>query len=308
MAKVNIVRWDDTNLLPKLLDANDTAMVNAIDVTGSSGVLYLGPTDATSLALGKTGGTLIMSGSSLFKANAKWEDDVLAIFGTDTDTSIEYDAASGKMIISGSAAAPIHVFGAILSASTGLKVTGSADLPGQTSFKLDGVAVSTVNYTAANLSRLFNGSSVDDLHVHAVPNLTGVLLVDPDFIHRFTVGGPAGNGVSGSQVVYLSGVNNLVDLADADAVATSRIIGIASGTTSVTYASSSNVNVFTVYGDRFGGFVDLTASFPYYLSTTPGAITKTPAVGAGRSIVQVGIGCSPTELLFQPNIIVRGVG
>lgn len=308
MAKVNIVRWDDTNLLHKLLDEGDTAMVNHIDITGSAGFLTLGSGSATGVVLGHTGNSLIMSGTSLFKANARWEDDVLAIFGTDSDANIEYDAATGKLVISGSAAAPVHVFGAILSASTGLKVTGSADLPGQQSFRLDGVAVSSNNFTAANLSRLFNGSSVDDLHVHAVPNLTGVLLVDPDFIHRFTVGGPAGNGITGSQVVYLSGVNNLVDLADADAVATSRIIGIASGTTSVTYASSSNVNVFTVYGDRFAGFTDLTASFVYYLSTTPGAITKTPAVGAGRSIVQVGIGCSPTELLFQPDIIVRGVG
>lgn len=312
MAKVNIIRWDDTNYLSKLLDESDTAMVNHIDITGSAGFLTLGSGSATGVVLGMTGNSVILSGSSLFKANARWEDDVLAIFGTDSDTSIKYDAATGKMIISGSAAAPIHIFGAILSASTGLKVTGSADLPGQTSFRLDGVAVSTTNFTAANLSRLFNGSNVDDLHVHAMAissaSLTSSLLIDPDLVHTYRVGGPAGNAVTGTQVVYLSGANNLVDLCDADAVVTSRLIGIASGSTAVTYASGSELKVYTIYGDRFNGFVDLTASLVYYMSTTPGAITKTPAIGQGRSIVQVGIAASDTEFIFQPDFLVRGLG
>jgi hypothetical protein len=310
MAKVNIIRWDDTNYLSKLLDSDDTAMVNAIDVTGSAGNLSLGPTDADSVLLGKTGGSLVMSGSSFFKANALWEDDILAIFGTSADTSVYYDSAEGNLVLSGSDAASVHVFGTIFSASTGAKITGSVDLPGQTSFLLDGVAVTTEKYTAVNLSRLFNGSNVDDLHSHAIASasLTSSLLIDADLVGTYRVGGPAGSAVTGTQVVYLSGGANLVQTADADDVITSRLIGVVSGSTAATYASGSEVPIYTFYGDRFGGFTGLTPSSVYYLSSTPGAITTTPPVGNGRNIVQVGIATSVTEFLFQPNIVVRGLG
>ena len=312
MAKVNIIRWEDTNYLSKLLDTNDIAMVNHIDITGSSGDLTIGSGSTTNVILGNTGNTVILSGSSLFKANSTHEDNIADLFGTAGNTRLVYDSATGKLLISGSSAAPVHVFGAILSASSGAKITGSVDLPGQTSFLLDGVAVSTTNYTAANLSRLFNGSNVDDLHVHAMAissgNLTASLLIDPDLVHTYTVGGPAGSAITGTQVVYLSGASNLIQLADADEVVTSRIVGIASGTTSNTYASGSQVKVFTIYGDRFGTFTGLSAGNVYYLSSTPGAISTTPPVGAGRTIVQVGVASSPTELIFQPSLLVRGVG
>ena len=260
MAKVNIIRWDDVNYLPKILDETDTAMANFIDVTGSGENLYIGAVDASSILLGKTGGSLIVSGSSLFKG--------------------------------------------ILTASIGAKITGSVDLPGQQSFKLDGVAVTTDNFTALNLSRLFNGSNVDDLHLHSLTaSLSGVLISDGDFVHTFT----ANTSLSGTQVVYLKNGPNVVEPASVQAVASSRIIGIVSGSTSIAYNSGSqNVKVYTLFGDRFDGFVGLTASSVYYLDRVSGSINTTPPIGAGaKSVVQVGIAASNTELIFQPLVITR---
>ena len=259
MGKVNIIRWDETNFLPKLLDENDIALVNAIDTTGSIGVLSIGSGSATQIILGKIGTSVIISGSSLAKAD--------------------------------------------FTASAGLKVTASVDLPGQQSFRLDGIAITTNNFTAVNLSRLFNGSNVDDLHTHTISVLSSSLLLNPDIVHEIPV---VAGGLTGSQVVYINAGS--VDLADADTASTSRVIGIASGSTTVTYNSGSTAKIYTIYGDIFDGFTGLSAGNVYYLSTTPGAITTTPAVGGGRAVVQVGIARSSTELIFQPNIIVRGVG
>ena len=43
----------------------------------------------------------------------------------------------------------------------------------------------------------------------------------------------------------------------------------------------------------------------YYLSSTLGAITPTPPTGGGKTVVQIGIAKSPTELVFQPLVIVK---
>ena len=199
MAKVTIIRWNDTDFVPQLLDAsNDTAIINNIDISGSSGDLKIGSLDATSVIIGKNGSLFFVSGSAIFNAD--------------------------------------------LTASAGLKVTASVDLPGQQSFKLDGIPVSSNNFTAANLSRLFDGSNVDDLHLHSFGS-SSVLLTNPDIVHTFTVASP---GLTGSQIVYLSGSNS-VSLAGSNNMTTARIIGIASGSTSVTYSSGSIAKIYTIY-------------------------------------------------------------
>jgi hypothetical protein len=127
--------------------------------------------------------------------------------------------------------------------------------------------------------------------------------VDSDFLHRFSCEVP----ISGGEVVYLEKGDNIINLADADAPSTSDVIGIASGSSAVVYESGSVVPVFTVHGDRFGGLTGLTAGSVYYLSSTPGAMTTTPSTGGGRMVVRVGIACSATEILMEPEIVVRGL-
>lgn len=257
MPKVTIIRWNDTDFVPQLLDAsNDTATINNIDISGSSGDLKIGSIDATSIIIGKNGSLFFVSGSAIFNAD--------------------------------------------LTASAGLKVTASVDLPGQQAFKLDGISVSSNNFTATNLSRLFDGSNVDDLHSHAFGS-SSVLLTNPDIVHTFMV---VESGLTGSQVVYISGSNS-VKLASANNITTSRIVGVVSGSSAITYNSGSIVKVYTIYGDIFGGFSALNAGSTYYLSSTPGAISSTPPSGGGKTIFQIGIAKSSTELVFQPLIVAK---
>ncbi len=260
MAKVNIIRWDGANLLPKLLDVNDTGMINILDVTGSSGDLKIGPADASSVVLGKTGGALILSGA--------------------------------------------------LTSSVGGKISGTIDLPGQQSFKLDGVAVSSNNFTAANLSILFNGSNADALHVHAGgTQLTASLqLVNSINVNDFMVAGAAGAAVSGTQVVYLNQAS--IEPANAATVAASRVIGIVSGSAAgVRVASGSIARVLTTFGDICSNFAGLTPGAVYYLDlATTGSITTSPPTGNGSSIVEVGVAKSTTQLIFRPSLVARNPG
>lgn len=267
MAKVNIVRWDEANLLPQLLSEADTAMINHIDVTGSAGTLTIGDTDATEIVLGNSTNLVLVSAS--------------------LSATADFTASAGADIY------PI------------LHVTGAVDLPGQTSFSLDGVAITTENLTAPNLDTLLNGSNADALHVHslAVTDLSGSTLKDVHLVHTFTTQ----TVMSGTDVVYMTSDPDTVALADSDTVTTSRLIGLVTGSTAVVYVSGASVPVQTVYGDHHHDFSGLTPGAVYYLDTTPGQITTTPAPGGGRTIVQVGIATTATDLLYQPDIVVRGL-
>ena len=130
-----------------------------------------------------------------------------------------------------------------------------------------------------------------------------VSIVNSDFITTFTTE----TVISGTEVVFLAAGNNRVDLADSDAVSTSRILGVASGTVTQIYTSGSTVDVFTMYGDRLDNFTGLTAGEVQYLDTVPGGLTNTPSPASGRVVVQVGIATSPTQMLLQPDIVVRGL-
>jgi hypothetical protein len=113
----------------------------------------------------------------------------------------------------------------------------------------------------------------------------------------------ATNGTAGAvtegMAVYVSAVDE-VQLAQADIVATSRVIGLVK---SASIASTSTGTILTdgildvadwtdVTGTEF-----LTAGLSYYLSaTTPGQLTTTRPVGGGESVVYVGRAISTTTL------------
>ena len=61
MAKFKIIRWDDSNFISKLLDSTETAMINNLDVSGSSGVMTIASGSATGLVLGVAGMPIILS-------------------------------------------------------------------------------------------------------------------------------------------------------------------------------------------------------------------------------------------------------
>lgn len=267
MAKVNIVRWDETNLLPQLLSEADTAMINHIDVTGSSGNLTIGSGSATEIILGNVGNTVLVSAS--------------------LSATADFTASAGADIY------PI------------LHVTGAVDIPGQTSFSLDGVAVTSENWTAGNIDILVNGSNADGLHSHDISagDLTGSVATDILVCYKFTTQ----TVISGTEVVYMTSDADTVDLTDSDAVSSSRLIGIASGSAAVIATSGSNLCVYTVYGTVVPDFSGLTPGAVYYMDTTPGQITTTPATGGGRTVTQVGVASTDSALIFQPDIVVRGL-
>jgi hypothetical protein len=242
-------------------------MINHIDVTGSSGNLTLGSGSATLVILGSATNTVLVSAS--------------------LSATADFTASAGADIF------PI------------LHVTGTVDLPGQTSFLLDGTALTTENFTAPNVDTLLNGSNADALHVHAITaaDLTGSVLTDVHLQHTFTTQ----TVVSGTEIVYMTGDADTVALADSDAVSTGRLIGIATGSTAVIYESGSAVAVQTMYGDHAHNYTGLTPGAVYYLDSTPGQITTTPSTGGGRMVAQVGIATNSTSLLFQPDIVVRGL-
>lgn len=254
MPKVTIIRWDETDTIPRLVDApNDTVSVNFLDISGSTGELKIGTIDADSIVLGKSGAVFVVSGSSYFQA--------------------------------------------ALTASAGMKITASIDLPGQQSFSLDGVSVSTNNFTAGNLSRLFNGSNVDDLHSHAANSSSA--LVDVSIYHTAI----ASTELTGTQIIYLTG--DSIAPASANNVSTSRVIGIVSGSTSVFFASGTLAKIHTIYGNVFNNFSNLIPGSVYYLSSSAGRISTTIPQGGGKTIAQIGIAKSSTELFFQPLIITK---
>lgn len=267
MAKVNVVRWDEANLLPQLLSEADTAMINHIDVTGSAGNLTLGSGSATEIVLGHAG-NLVLASASL-------------------SATADFTASAGADIY------PI------------LHVTGTVDLPGQTSFAVDGVFLTSENWIAPNLDILVNGSNADALHTHvaSATDLSGSELKDVVDCHTFTTQ----TVISGTDVVYMTSDPDTVALTDSDAVSTSRLIGIVSGSTAVVYTSGSSLCVHTTYGEVVGTFSGLTPGAVYYMDVTPGQITTTPAPGGGRTITQVGIATTANALLFQPDIVVRGL-
>lgn len=102
------------------------------------------------------------------------------------------------------------------------------------------------------------------------------------------------------QPVYVSG-NNAVSPADADTVATSRVVGLASrdvlagGTGGFTMGGVVELADWT----DVTGSATLTAAAQYFLSSTAGQLTTTPPTAVGKVVVQVGIALSTTRLAVE---------
>lgn len=314
MATVQIWRWDDTNFVPKLLDNTDTALITALDSSGSND-LRIGTATASNIVLGNTNGSagVIVSSSMTHLSAVFYADNTKTFYGASLLASQQYNAALGKMVFSASSATAFVFTGSILSASVGLKVTGTSDVPGGTNFALDGVFVTSSLFTAPNLSRIFGGpnSNVSDLHTHSgsafaatASLMTGGLIQDTIVSYLFPVSASA---VSGGQAVFLRDINGVAPT-NATSVSASRLLGIVSGASTNVYTAGQLAPVFTVYGEVLSGFTNLTGGMVYYLSNSAGLFNTSPPNGLGYSVVQVGIAKNTTQMILQPEYIVRGLG
>lgn len=104
--------------------------------------------------------------------------------------------------------------------------------------------------------------------------------------------------------VYVSG-NNTVNLADADSINTSHVLGLAetSGNATDTINVLSSGIVTKADWTSVTGSASLTPGAVYYLSTSAGQLTTTPPSGSGDAIVSCGLAITTTKLDIEINEI-----
>lgn len=101
-------------------------------------------------------------------------------------------------------------------------------------------------------------------------------------------------GIAAGDAVYIS-ANDTVLKAQADATATSRLIGFAPS--AITAAASGPIKLS---GVAAGVLTGATANDPYYLSAaTAGEVTATKPTGSGNRVVLAGFAKNATDLLIR---------
>ena len=106
------------------------------------------------------------------------------------------------------------------------------------------------------------------------------------------------------QPVYISS-ENTVNLADADTLNTSHVLGLASSDASANQSATvlSDGSVERSDWASVIGTANLTPGVVYYLSTTAGELTETPPAGSGDTVVSCGIAITTTKLDIEINEI-----
>lgn len=122
------------------------------------------------------------------------------------------------------------------------------------------------------------------------------------YLDRHTV--TANETIAVGQPVYVTG-NNTVNLADADSINTSHVLGLAetAGTANGTMNVLSSGTVNQADWTSVIGSATLTPGAVYYLSTTAGQLTTTPPSGSGDAVVSCGIAVTNTKLDIEINEI-----
>lgn len=122
------------------------------------------------------------------------------------------------------------------------------------------------------------------------------------YLDRHTV--TANETIAIGQPVYVTG-NNTVNLADADSINTSHVLGLAetAGTANGTMNVLSSGTVNQADWTSVIGSATLTPGAVYYLSTIAGQLTTTPPSGDGNTVVSCGIAITTTKLDIEINEI-----
>ena len=102
-----------------------------------------------------------------------------------------------------------------------------------------------------------------------------------------------GTGLAARDVVAIN-ASGQATKADADAIATSNVIGVA-----IAAIAGGAVGQIATYG-TLAGYSGLTAGARQYASLTAGGLTETAPTAAGDCVVQVGYALSATTLIIQP--------
>lgn len=117
-------------------------------------------------------------------------------------------------------------------------------------------------------------------------------------LHEMT----ANETINIGQPVYVSAADT-VNLADADALNTSHVLGIAitDATANTTVLVLSEGSVTRADWTAITGSANLVPGAMYYLSTTAGGLTVTPPTGDGDHVVRCGLAVNTTRLDIEVN-------
>ena len=107
-----------------------------------------------------------------------------------------------------------------------------------------------------------------------------------------------GADIGAMDLVCISDVTNEVQVADADAIATSKVIGINPSNSAISDNSEGTILLFGVVRDDSWNW---TTGQTLYLSTTAGDITATAPSGTDDCVVPIGIALEPDMIYFNPS-------
>jgi len=186
---------------------------------------------------------------------------------------------------------------------------------------LDGEATSHVNHESDSGDSTLNLSDDALFNMDRLRGLSDTLTLS-DFAHVCLCGytAPSGGGSGDTyldrhtvtanetivigQPVYISG-NNTTNLADADNIATSHVLGLAetNGTANGTMNVLSDGRITQSDWSSVVGSTSLTPGAQYYLSTSAGQLTTTPLFGISDAVVTCGTAVNTTTLDIEINEI-----
>jgi len=234
-----------------------------------------------------TGGTGITTSVSTDTVTIDGDDATTSTKGIASFNSDNFAVASGDVTIKDGGVANAEL------ANDGITFTADSGGSGETQLG--------DTFTVAGGTGIDTVWSADQVSIAIDSTVATVTYVDNAVAAGGTVEVTAGaGGVAQYDVVYFS-ADDTVNKADADALATSRIIGIMSEAV----AEDATGDMILPGGIVTGCGVGWTAGSAIFLSATAGELTDTAPSGASDVIVEIGIAKNTTDLVFIPKMPIQ---
>jgi hypothetical protein len=147
------------------------------------------------------------------------------------------------------------------------------------------LGTATLRYKSLYAQKFAMDASVDGIAEHDYSGITALLRVGD------------GADIGAFDLVCISDVTNEVQIADANAVATSKVIGINPSNSAI---SDNNEGIILLHGIVRDDSWGWTTGQTLYLSTTAGDITATAPTGSGDCVVPIGVALEPDMIYFNP--------
>ena len=147
------------------------------------------------------------------------------------------------------------------------------------------LGTSTLRYKSIYAQKFAMDISADGIAEHDYSGITALVRVGD------------GADIGAFDLVCISDVTNEVQIADADAIATSRVIGINPSNSAI---SDNSEGIILLHGVVRDDSWNWTTGQTLYLSTTAGDITATAPSGEDDCVVPIGVALEPDMIYFNP--------